>query len=97
VKVADRSKVAKRPPRRKAEADHPDQIGAPMPGTIATVNVLAGHSVVRGDVLVTIEAMKMETSVRAERDGTVVEVVARPGEHVDAKDLLVVLEEARSG
>jgi pyruvate carboxylase len=97
VKVADRSKVAKRPPRRKAEADHPDQVGAPMPGTIATVNVLAGHSVVRGDVLVTIEAMKMETSVRAERDGTVVEVVARPGEHVDAKDLLVVLEEARSG
>jgi pyruvate carboxylase len=94
VKVADRSKVAKRPPRRKAEPDHPDHVGAPMPGTIATVNVAAGHAVVRGDVLVTIEAMKMETSVRAERDGKVVEVVARPGEHVDAKDLLVVLEEA---
>jgi pyruvate carboxylase len=94
VKVADRSKVAKRPPRRKAEADHPDQIGAPMPGTIATVHAVVGHKVARGDVLVTIEAMKMETSVRADRDGTIVEVIARPGQHVDAKDLLVVLDEA---
>jgi pyruvate carboxylase len=97
VKVPDRSQVAKRPPRRKVEAGHPDQVGAPMPGTIATVNVTAGEAVERGDVLVTIEAMKMETAVRADRDGTVVEVVARPGEHVDAKDLLVVLEEADRG
>ncbi len=94
VKVADRSKVAKRPPRRKAEADHPDQIGAPMPGTIVTVHAVVGQGVKRGDVLLTIEAMKMETSVRADRDGTVVEVVARPGQQVDAKDLLVVLEES---
>jgi pyruvate carboxylase len=92
VKVADRSKVAKRPPRRKAEPDHPNEIGAPMPGTIATVNVLAGNAVVRGEVLVTIEAMKMETSVRAERDGVILEVVARPGQQVDAKDLLLVFE-----
>jgi pyruvate carboxylase len=42
-------------------------------------------------VLVTIEAMKMETSVRAERDAIIAEVVTRPGESVDAKDLLVVL------
>jgi pyruvate carboxylase len=94
VKVADRSTVAKRPPRRKAAANHPNEIGAPMPGTIATVNVIAGHRAVRGEVLVTIEAMKMETSVRAERDGVVSEVVARPGQQVDAKDLLVVFEDA---
>ncbi len=94
VKVQDRSQVAKRPPRRKAELDHPDEVGAPMPGTIATVNVLAGHAVARGDVLVTIEAMKMETSVRAERDGVIAEIVARPGQQVDAKDLLLVLEPA---
>ena len=94
VKVPDRGKVATRPPRRKAEADHPDEIGAPMPGTIATVNVIAGHKATRGEVLVTIEAMKMETSVRAERDGVVKEVVARPGQQVDAKDLLVVFEDA---
>jgi pyruvate carboxylase len=94
VKVQDRSQVARRPPRRKAEANHPNEVGAPMPGTIATVNVHAGHKVARGDVLVTIEAMKMETSVRAERDATIVEVIGRPGQQVDAKDLLVVFEPA---
>lgn len=92
VKVTDRSKVAKRPPRRKAGVDQAHEVGAPMPGTIATVNVVAGQRIARGDVLVTIEAMKMETSVRAERDATVKEVVARPGQQVDAKDLLVVFD-----
>jgi pyruvate carboxylase len=96
VKVHDRSKVATRPPRRKAEANHPNEIGAPMPGTIATVNVSAGQEAARGDILVTIEAMKMEASVRAERDGVVKEVVARPGQQVDAKDLLVVFEDVTS-
>ena len=94
VRVPDRSQVPKRAPRRKAEVDHPNEVGAPMPGTIATVNVVAGHKATRGDVLVTIEAMKMETSVRAERDGTIAEVVARPGQQVDAKDLLVVFDPA---
>ncbi len=92
VKVADRSVAAARPPRRKADAGNPDHVAAPMPGTVATVCVMAGAQVVRGDVLVTIEAMKMETSVRAERDGTVAEVITRTGEPVDAKDLLVVLK-----
>ena len=58
------------------------------------MHAVVGHHVKRGDVLVTLEAMKMETSVRADRDGTIVEVVARPGEAVDAKDLLVVLASA---
>jgi pyruvate carboxylase len=63
-----------------------------MPGTIATVAVHAGQKTVRGDVLLTLEAMKMETTVRAERDGTVQEVLVRAGLQVDAKDLLLVLE-----
>jgi pyruvate carboxylase len=91
VKVADRGKVALKPPRRKAEASNAQHIGAPMPGTVATVNVTTGSKVKHGDVLVTIEAMKMETSVRADRDGTVGEVVTKPGEAIDAKDLLLVL------
>jgi pyruvate carboxylase len=40
----------------------------------------------------TLEAMKMETTVRAERDGVIMEILARPGLQVDAKDLLVVFE-----
>ena len=61
-----------------------------MPGTVATVNVKASQKVARGDVLATLEAMKMETAVRAEMEGEIAEVVARPGMRVDAKDLLVV-------
>jgi pyruvate carboxylase len=91
VKVPDRSQVALKPPRRKADAADANQVGAPMPGTVATIAVRQGDKVKRGDVLLTIEAMKMETSVRSDRDGTIGEVVTKPGETVDAKDLLVVL------
>jgi pyruvate carboxylase len=91
VKVADRSKVALKPPRRKAEPANPSHVAAPMPGTVATVSVAVGSKIKQGDVLVTIEAMKMETSVRADRDGAVAEVITKPGEAIDAKDLLIVL------
>jgi pyruvate carboxylase len=43
-------------------------------------------------VVLTLEAMKMETTVRAERDGVVAEILVKPGSQVDAKDLLVVLD-----
>ena len=91
VRVQDRSQVAKRAPQRKAEPGNVKQVGAPMPGTIATVAVTVGRKVARGDVLATLEAMKMETAVRAEADGEIAEVLARPGQQVDAKDLLIVL------
>jgi len=91
VRVQDRSQVAKRAPQRKAEVGNVKQVGAPMPGTITIVAVTVGRKVARGDVLATLEAMKMETAVRAEADGEVAEVLARPGQQVDAKDLLVVL------
>lgn len=92
IRVADRSQVAKRPPPRKAEAANPKHVAAPMPGTIGTVAVRAGQQLARGDVLLTLEAMKMETTVRAEQDGLIKEVLATPGLQVDAKDLLIVFE-----
>ncbi len=92
IRVADRSQVAKRPPRRKAEAGNAAHVGAPMPGTIATVPVHVGQKLVKGEVLLTLEAMKMETTVRAERDGGIKEILARAGQQVDTKDLLVVFE-----
>jgi len=66
-------------------------VGAPMPGTVATISATVGRRVARGDVLATLEAMKMETAVRAEIDGEVAEVLVRPGQQVDSKDLLVLL------
>jgi len=91
IHVPDRSQVAKRPPQRKIEPGNPKHVGAPMPGTIATITTAVGRKVTRGDVLATLEAMKMETAVSAEADGVVAEVLAKPGQQVDAKDLLVVL------
>jgi pyruvate carboxylase len=91
IVVTDRSQVAKRPPQRKVEAGNVKHVGAPMPGTVATVKAVVGQKVTKGDLLLTMEAMKMETSVRAEVDGKVAEVLVKPGMQVDAKDLLVVL------
>jgi len=91
VRVPDKSQVAKRPPQRKAEPGNPLQLGAPMPGTITTISTALGRKIARGDILATLEAMKMETAVRAEGDGEVVEILATPGQQVDAKDLLIVL------
>jgi len=91
VRIPDRSTVAKRAPTRKAEIGDPSQIGAPMPGCVVTVSVQPGQRVARGEALLTLEAMKMEAAVRAERDAEVAEVLVRPGQHVEAKDLLITL------
>ena len=91
VRVPDHRQVATRSPIRKAESGNPQHVGAPMPGVVGTVTAAAGARVARGDTLLTLEAMKMETAVRAEVAGEVAEVLVRPGQAVDAKDLLLVL------
>jgi len=91
VRVPDRSKVAQRPVQRKVEPGNAGHVGAPMPGTITTIAVKSGQKVARGETLLALEAMKMEAAVRAELDGTVSEVLVKPGMQVDAKDLLVVI------
>jgi len=77
--------------RRKAEEGNPNQLGAPMPGRIALLNVTVGQKVKRGDPLLALEAMKMETVLRAEADGTVAAVHTKVGQVVDARDLLLEL------
>ncbi len=90
IKVEDLTQPATRAPRLRAEAGNSLHVGAPMPGLIAQVNVRVGEEVRKGDALMIIEAMKMQTSVRAERDGRIAELVVQPGAQVDAKDLLAV-------
>ncbi|HSG67013.1 MAG TPA: biotin/lipoyl-containing protein, partial [Gammaproteobacteria bacterium] len=92
VKVVDRSRVAAKPIRRRAETANDRHVPAPMPGTITQILVANGEMVSRGDVLITLEAMKMETAIKADRNARIAEVIARPGELVDAKDLLIVFE-----
>lgn len=90
IKVPDRNRGASSAVRRKAEAGNAAHLGAPMPGVVSTVAVAAGQSVKAGDVLLSIEAMKMETALHAEKDGVIAEVLVRAGDQIDAKDLLVV-------
>ncbi|MBS9722249.1 pyruvate carboxylase [Tianweitania sp. BSSL-BM11] len=91
IKVLDRARGASNGAvRRKVEAGNESQVGAPMPGVVSTLAVSAGQAVKAGDVLLSIEAMKMETALHAERDGTVAEVLVKTGDQIDAKDLLIV-------
>jgi len=84
-----KSQTAQRP---KAEVGNPNHIGAPMPGVVASVGTQAGQKVKAGDLLLTIEAMKMETGIHAEREAVVKSIHVQPGGQIDAKDLLVELE-----
>ncbi|QID16187.1 pyruvate carboxylase [Nitrogeniibacter mangrovi] len=77
--------------RPLAKDGDPKQVGAPMPGMIATVSVKPGQKVKKGDALLSLEAMKMETLLTAPDDGTVAAVHVKPGETVQAKELLVEL------
>ncbi|WP_273687673.1 pyruvate carboxylase [Ketogulonicigenium vulgare] len=92
VRIADRTKVSTLIARPKATAGNPNQIGAPMPGVVATIAAQVGKPVKAGDLLLTIEAMKMETGIHAERDGVIKAVHVGPGSQIDAKDLLIELE-----
>ncbi|PRX08376.1 UNVERIFIED_ORG: pyruvate carboxylase [Martelella mediterranea] len=93
IKVPDRAHGAAGSANQKVDPANQNQIGAPMPGVISTVAVSAGQQVSSGDVLVSIEAMKMETALHADRDGIIKEVHVKAGDQIDAKDLLVVFED----
>jgi len=92
IVVPDRLKAGEVKVRAKAVAGDPKQVGAPMPGVISTLAVQQGQKISAGDVLCSIEAMKMETAIHAEVDGVIAELLIRPGDQIDAKDLLVRLE-----
>ncbi len=91
IRVADRKVTSNAGKRAKAEAGNANHIGAPMPGVVATVAVQAGQKVKAGDLLLTIEAMKMETGIHADRDAVIKAVHVGPAGQIDAKDLLVEL------
>jgi len=91
VAVTDTSISASAVANRKAEEGNPLHVAAPMPGLVVSVAVKPGQAVQKGDELVAIEAMKMETVIRAEHDGVVASVGVSAGTQVQAHDLLVEL------
>jgi pyruvate carboxylase len=78
--------------RTKADPADMSQVGAPMPGMVASIAVTVGQKVKEGETLLTLEAMKMFAAVAAPKAGTVLEIAAKVGETVESKDLLIVME-----
>lgn len=78
----------------RGAADAPDEIRAPMTGRVVSVVATAGSLVQEGDLLLTIEAMKMEFKLIAPEDGTVLEVASAAGDRVELGQLLVRLKPA---
>ncbi len=97
VKVRDESMEAKGAAPRKADAEEPGEVAAPVPGIVVSLSVAEGEEVAKGDLLLSVEAMKMELAVSAEIDGVVDEVVAAAGTQVEAGDLLLVLKAPGDG
>jgi pyruvate carboxylase len=92
IRVPDRKAGGGKAAQAKVDPGNPAHVGAPMPGVVASVAVQPGAQVKQGDMLLTIEAMKMETGLHAERDAVVKAVHVTPGAQIDAKDLLVEYE-----
>ena len=92
IRVPNRAVKAKTAARPKAAEGNPGHVGAPMPGSIASVAVSVGQKVRAGDLLLTIEAMKMETGLHADREAVVKALHVSAGSQIEAKDLLVELE-----
>ena len=91
VRVTDRSAATASEALPKADESNAGHVGAPMPGMVVKVFYGEGETVAEGDVVVAIEAMKMETLIRAERSGIVARIVAPAGTTVETKDLLLVV------
>jgi acetyl/propionyl-CoA carboxylase alpha subunit len=77
-------------------SESPGSLHAPMPGRVVRVEIEPGQEVVAGQVLLVLEAMKMEHTIRAPHGGTVLEVDCAPGDQVDAGAVLVVVTEVTS-
>lgn len=79
------------PAAPKQSSAQGEKITAPMPGAIVKVNVTEGAQVKKGDVLVVLEAMKMENEIMSPADGTVLEIVTSKGSTVNTGDILAVI------
>ncbi len=92
--IADKAVAPKAKARPKADLADPLQVAAPIPGLIATLTASVGAKVSKGDRLLMMEAMKMQTTVYAPSDGVVAELHVALGDTVEAKDLLVKVRPA---
>jgi pyruvate carboxylase len=91
VTVRDRSLRVVERSHPKADPAEPGQVGAPTAGLISSIAVHTNHAVERGAKLLTLEAMKMQSNIYAPIGGKITKLLVAPGQHVEAKDLLVTI------
>ncbi len=89
VEIRDKSFKEAAPARRKANAADPGEVGAPIPGAVSMLHVKAGEQVKKGDRLLVMEAMKMQTTVYAPVSGVIQEIAVNTRDSVEAHDLLL--------
>ena len=89
--IADKSIKSEVKRRTKADSADKMQIGAPIPAMVSAVTATVGHKVKKGEKLIILEAMKMQTTVYALTDGIIDQVEVQAGDQVESKDLLVKL------
>jgi pyruvate carboxylase len=93
VTIADKSLQTTQKVRRKADPSKPLEIGAPIPGMVTNLDHGNGAKVSKGDKILTMEAMKMQTTIYAPCDGMIEELFVVAGDAVDAGDLLLKMRE----
>jgi pyruvate carboxylase len=92
IMIPDLSVATDQIKHRKADPDNLHHVGAPMPGKVFRIMVNIGDVVKGGDVLLSTEAMKMETNVKADKDGVVADILVKEGTQVEQGELLLILE-----
>ena len=89
--IVDRSAKPTIKARQKADSAKPNEVGAPIPGLVTALAVSVGAKVAKGDKLLTLEAMKMQTTIYAPADGVVDEICVQNGDALESKDLILKL------
>jgi len=104
VEYSQPAPKAERPapqPKQEAKAEAPKKVEAkagqevvkaPMPGTILSINVKEGDNVKKGQILLILEAMKMENEIVSPRDGKIAKIVVSKGSSVNTGDYMVIIE-----
>ena len=92
IEIKDNLLSKKISQKLKASDQNSKHIGSPLPGQISKIFVKEGKRIIKGDNLVVIEAMKMETTITAEKSGLIKSLFVEVGENVETKDLLIELD-----
>lgn len=82
----------KEPKKESVVTNGSKVVAAPLPGKILSVKVKKGSSVKKGDLLLILEAMKMENEIYSSQDGTITDILVSAGDYVSTGDKLIVME-----